>query len=269
MVRLFLFLISLSPALKRASWRWWYERLAAFYKKPDWRFMNYGYAPLKGEKSLDLDPRDEENRLHIQLYSHVLENLNLSHKQVLEVGSGRGGGCDFVARYLHPKKVIGVDFSKNAIQISKLFYNVSNIDFIEGSSEDLPFDSQVFDVVYNVESSHCYGNMAAFVDEVVRTLKPGGIFCWADLRTPEEMELCEQIFKSFPFKILIKEEITANVLKALELNSDLKETAIRKRAPRWVINCFFEFAGVKNSRIFQAFKEGRVKYWHYRLMKEI
>ncbi|GIT56929.1 MAG: hypothetical protein Ct9H300mP18_03580 [Candidatus Neomarinimicrobiota bacterium] len=49
------------------------------------------------------------------MYHHTVEKLAVQDKTVLEVGSGRGGGTSYIARYLNPKKITGIDYSKNAI----------------------------------------------------------------------------------------------------------------------------------------------------------
>ncbi len=56
--------------------------------------MNYGYVPIDEKSKLILkDEVDQENRLFIQLYQHTLLGIDLKGKEVLEVGSGRGGGA--------------------------------------------------------------------------------------------------------------------------------------------------------------------------------
>jgi ubiquinone/menaquinone biosynthesis C-methylase UbiE len=268
MVRFFFFLISISSAFKRTVWKWWYQRLAAFYQKKDWRFMNYGYAPIGKESTLILSREDDEkNRLFIQLYQHILFEITLTGKKILEIGSGRGGGSDYIARYYQPAQVIGVDFSSNAVALANRFYNIPTLSFIEGNAEDLPFENNSFDVVCNVESSHCYGNMKAFVSEVKRVLKPGGIFSWADLRSPKEMEELELVFKQSQLIILSKEDITLHVVRALDLFSEEKEESIRKSVPSYFQYPFREFAGVRASKIYQSFKNGTMVYYHYRFQK--
>jgi len=59
-------------------------------------------------------------------------------------------------------------------------------------------------VILNVESSHCYGNMANFIAEVYRVLKPNGKFSWADLRASEAVKETEDIFKKSKLKIIKK-----------------------------------------------------------------
>lgn len=51
----------------------------------------------------------------------------------------------------------------------------------------MPFSSQSFDIILNVESSHLYTNINEFLNEVYRVLKPNGYFCWSDLRQKNEV----------------------------------------------------------------------------------
>lgn len=268
LIRLFFFLASFSPAIEEWLWKKWYQKLANAYKKKDWRFMNYGYAPANQKSILTLNNEtDEENRLFIQLYQHTLNGVEIKGKKVLEVGSGRGGGADYVARYLAPSFIIGVDFSKNAIDLCHQFYGLPNLSFKEGNAEKLPFDNDQFDVVFNVESSHCYGNMQAFIAEVTRVLKPGGIFAWTDLRTSKAMEKVDGLFKSSGLKLIFSENITPNILLALDQISDRKKEAIEQRVPSSWQSLFCEFAGVRNSQIYRGFEEGKMVYWCYRFEK--
>ena len=50
-----------------------------------------------------------------------------------------------------------------------------------GDAENLPFDDASFDVVTNLESSHTYPDIRAFLGQVRRVLRPGGWFLHTDL----------------------------------------------------------------------------------------
>ena len=41
---------------------------------------------------------------------------NLNDMTVLEVGSGRGGGLNYISKNLNPAKCIGVDISQNQVK---------------------------------------------------------------------------------------------------------------------------------------------------------
>lgn len=266
--RIFLFLLGLSPDVKRTLWRWWYQFLANYYQKPDWRFMNYGFVDLEPDVGkIDLAQADENDRYFIQLYHHVATAVDLKGKQVLEVGSGRGGGTAYVAGYLKPDKMVGIDFSDNNIQLARQTYQLPNLSFQQGDAEALPFENDVFDVVLNVESSHCYGSMEQFVQEVNRVLKVGGIFAWADFRSKDEIAALMESFEQSGLKQIKGADITRNVLQALDLINERKEVVIQTYAPRFMKGAFQEFAAVRDSKFYDAFKTGQVVYLSYVFQK--
>src|SRR5262249_32830436 len=148
------------PGFEKSFWRRWYGYLARRYREGDWTFMNYGFEDPNS--SVRLDPADEPNRYCIQLYNFVAGATPLQGLEVLEVGSGCGGGASFVARYLKPSKLVGVDISDDEVRLCQRLHHVSGLSFQQGDSEQLPFGSDVFDAVINVESSHCYPHISAF-----------------------------------------------------------------------------------------------------------
>ncbi len=266
---LFIFLTGISPKIKRNLWRWWYQLMAKSYQKTDWKFMNYGFSDLNLELNpLTLSPEDENNRYFIQLYHYVATATDLTGKKVLEVGCGRGGGASYVAKYLQPQEMIGVDFSQENINLANQFYQFPNLSFQQGDAENLPFADQTFDVIINVESSHCYGSMTKFVQEVERVLKTGGIFTWADLRPLNELEKLKESFANSGLIELKTVNITPNVLKALDLVNESKQTLIKNNVPAFLKNAFQEFAGVKDSKIYQGLKTGQIVYLSYIFQKK-
>jgi ubiquinone/menaquinone biosynthesis C-methylase UbiE len=263
---IFKFLITLSPKLKRSLWRKWYQIMAKKYQLQDWTFMNYGYAELDGSQ-LDLQSYSERDRYFIQLYHFVATAVDIDGKNVLEVGSGRGGGASYIANTLEPIEMIGLDYSANAVKFSNKHNANSTLSFIEGDAEELPFEDDSYDVVLNVESSHCYGNMQQFVNEVYRVLKQGGYFSWADLRSTEEGKQLSSIFNSAGFEIKQEGVITPQVLNALDLIHERKMKMIEDNVPSMIQSTFRDFAGVKDSKIYNAFKDDSAVYLRYVLQK--
>ena len=202
--RIFAILLKISPSsIQNRLWKWWYQRISKAHNKVEFRFMNYGYID---SESPELDSSDEAYRLFIQLYHMNIRDVSLENKEVLEVGSGRGGGASWIAKTMKPSSLIGLDFSREAVSLCNKWYEQENLDFREGNAQDLPFQKNSFDVVYNVESSHCYGDMSKFVSEVFRVLKNGGNFCWTDFRDEETMKKTEKIFTNSGFSIVSKKE---------------------------------------------------------------
>jgi ubiquinone/menaquinone biosynthesis C-methylase UbiE len=209
---------------------------------------------------LSLDPADETNRQSIQLYHHVASAVNLQGARVLEVGCGRGGGCSYIARYLQPASVLGIDFSSKAIAFCNRVHSVSGLSFQQGDAEALRFPAGAFDVILNVESSHCYGSMPTFLGEVFRTLRPGGYFLWADLRPQEQLAETRQQFEAVGFHCRKESLITGNVLRALEIVSKQKRETIQRLVPRVLVPCVEDFAGVSGTRVYESLRAGNLQY---------
>ncbi len=255
------------PQFRSRMWKWLYQRMANSQIDSDFRFMNYGFdeSPLAAPL---LKEGDEPNRLFIQLYNMNIRDTELQGKSVLEVGSGRGGGASWIAKTMHPETLVAVDYSGKAVRLcSKWYSNQKNLIFQEGNAERLPFESNIFDVVYNVESSHCYANIPAFLSEVHRVLKPEGKFCWTDLRDRKSMDNLHGQFLEAGFNIDSNSEITENVVSALDKIDRDRRKMIRDRAPASLRKSFETFGGVPGTPIYEALKSGRISYFRYRLTR--
>jgi len=267
LIRLAQMLSESSPRFKKLLWRRWYEYCAG-YKIAEWRFMNYGYASLDAsEEPLVLDPADEPNRYAIQLYRRVARAVELQGREVLEVGCGRGGGSSFVKRYHHPRHMTAVDFSARAVRFCQETHRINGLTFVHGDAESLPFDDESFDAVINVESSHCYGSMPAFLREVKRVLRPGGHFLFADLRSSEDCDRLDAQLAETGMTILEKQDVTANVLEALRQDSERKLALIERSVNKRLVGTFRQFAGIEGSEVFDGFKCGTTGYLRYVLQK--
>ena len=264
--RIFATLLKFSPAsLQNRLWKWWYQKLSKSHNKKDFRFMNYGFID---NSPPTLTTEDEPYRLFIQLYYMNIKNVELNDREVLEVGSGRGGGASWIAKSMQPSSLTGVDFSGEAVSLCNNWYkNQNNLTFIEGNAEDLPFSDSSFDVVYNVESSHCYGNVSKFVEEAYRVLRDDGSFCWTDFRDDKTMELTEQIFLDAGFNIVSKKDITQEVLDALDSINDAKKERISELVPKSIRRSFETFAGVQGTPVYEAFKNQKLKYFCFKMSK--
>lgn len=230
--------------------------------------MNYGYAALDASAQA-LAATDEADRHWIQLYNHVAGPIDLNGRTVLEVGSGRGGGSSFIKRYLKPARMIGVDLSKDAVDLSRERHRVEGLEFQVGDAENLPFDDGSFDAVVNVESSHCYPSFDRFVEEVRRVLRPGGHFLHADFRARDNVEAWRRSLRESGLTVLREIDITPNVVAALERDDERKLALINTIVPRPLRASFLDFAAVKGSVLFEGFKAGRYSYRSFVLQKPV
>jgi ubiquinone/menaquinone biosynthesis C-methylase UbiE len=249
-------------------WTHWYQFLASHYPTKEWSFMNYGYASVDDHsETLKLNEADEPDRYAIQLYHHVVSAVDLTNLDVLEISSGRGGGASYIKRYLKPKALTGVDFSDKAIQFCKHTHDVDGLSFIEGDAESLSFEAGRFDVVINIEASHCYGSMETFLAEAKRVLRHNGYLLYADFRNKNDVAVLHRQMERSGMKILRREDITPNVVRSLDLDNQRKLLLIRAFFQNWLVKPFQEFAGVKGSKIYAGFQSGTMIYLYYVLQK--
>lgn len=255
-------LVSGSPRLRRLLWKGWYQFAAKRLKRDDWTFMNYGYAGDDGVgETVALETADEPNRWPIQIYHRATAGLDLSGLDVLEVGSGRGGGSSYLARYLRPRSVLGIDFSNHAVALSsRLHAAVPNLRFMQGDAEALSSAASSFDAVVNVESSHCYGSMERFLSEAVRVLRPGGHLLWVDMRAPADRAVVRAQFEAAGLAIQQEEDITRNVVSALDHVGARNGAIIAQFVPRFLAGSFQNFAGMPGTPVYESLRTGAVAY---------
>ena len=264
--RIFYSVMRLAPSVVRMRmWRGLYQRMAKSQKDSNFRFMNYGFTD---GHELELSPQDEGDRLFIQLYNMNIRDVEIEGKEVLEVGSGRGGGASWISRKYNPKSLIAVDYSDEAVRLSqRWFSDQDNLEFRVGNAQQLSHPDQSFDIVYNVESSHCYADIPTFISEVFRVLKPGGKFCWTDMRDKKAMEKMHQNFVQAGFIIESWVDVTENVVDALDIIEKGRREMIRERAPPFLRRSFETFGGVPGTPVYEALKSGRIQYFRYLLCK--
>ena len=254
--------------LRRFVWQACYETLAKRVSTPDWAFMNYGYAPA----TVDVDPpplrsSDERDRLCIQLYLHAIDHSDLRDRDVLEVGSGRGGGASFISRYLQPRSMTGMDFSQKAVDLCNRHRLAPGLAFVCGDAQSMPFPASSFDAVVNIESSHCYESMDTFLSEVCRVLRPGGRFFFADLRKMDGVNTLREQFNACGLTVEKETDITANVLTALRLDNARKLELIDAFIPRMFRRPFRVFAGIEGTRNYVGLESGKIRYLSAQLAK--
>lgn len=259
-----------SPELRRKLWKQFYRILARNYRNPEWTFMNYGYAgPETREDAhyralLDSDPA-EYYSLH--LYEKTIHGVALDGLDVLEVGCGRGGGSAHLSQHKNPQSLLGLDFSESSISLCQQQHSASNASFRVGDAEQLPCQDNSFDVVVNVESSHCYGDPEQFFREAHRVVRPGGYLLWTDFRHHTLRESTLQQMQTAGLELLEVEDITASVVNSLDLSSPGKEQRINKSVPFFMRSAIRDFAGIKGARVCEALRSGESIYLRAMLRK--
>ena len=113
-------------------------------------------------------------------------------QQALDIATG--GGHTALAVAPHVARIIVTDLTPRMLEKAReylLSQGVTNAVFLEADAEQLPFADSTFDRVTCRIAPHHFPDMAQFVREVARVLKPGGLFLLIDCMAPDDPELDE------------------------------------------------------------------------------
>lgn len=105
-----------------------------------------------------------------------------------------GGGHTALAVAPHVREVVVSDLTPRMLEKAREFLlgqGVTNAQFVVADAEQLPFAADSFDRVTCRIAPHHFPNIAQFVLEVARVLKPGGLFLLIDCMAPSDPELDE------------------------------------------------------------------------------
>jgi ubiquinone/menaquinone biosynthesis C-methylase UbiE len=245
--------------------RGWYWYVNKVDKNADILFMNYGYHDDK--ESIELKEIDEPNRYSVQLYHRLAKTVEIKGKSIIEIGCGRGGGLDYVARTFMPASALGIDLDKIAANFGNKHYKVEGLKFEQGDAQSLNVPACSMDVVFNVESSHRYPDMDKFLSEVDRILKRGGYFLITDFRYKEEMDEFKTQIAKLNYKCFDEQLINENVVRSLELDTPRRENLVKKLTPRFLHKTALNFSGAVGSETFEQIKNGDYIYFVYCFQK--
>lgn len=222
-------------------------------------FMNFGYHDRAFDAApLDLPPELEAVRYPVQLYAQLVRGIDLRDVDLIEVGSGRGGGCRYLAGR-GPRSVTGVDLSREAVSFCQRALGSDRLRFLHGDAARLPLDDASADVVVNVESSGCYPDFDAFLREVVRVLRPGGWFCWTDARFADAVAATDRALARTGFEVVEASDISADVVRGLSAAAPAKARVIAE-LPRIWRPVAAAMLATPGSTAFKLLANGRVCY---------
>jgi ubiquinone/menaquinone biosynthesis C-methylase UbiE len=241
--------------------RRWYRFVNKTDKNAEVVFMNYGFAD--DANKMTLDSTDEVNRYPIQLYHQLVRAHDLENKDILEIGCGRGGGLAFLTKLLKPSSAVGIDLDPTAVEFCNKFWGTPGLKFIQGNAQSISLPDNSFDVIINVESSHRYEDISLFLKEVRRLLRPDGIFLLTDFRGHDKMPELLRHFGGSGLLMTGNDNVTPQVVKALELDDPRRRKLINNLAPRFLQGIARDFAGAKGSPTYRKFASGKWIYFNY------
>lgn len=257
----------LRARLRRAGWRTWYALFAAYTRRRGAEFscMNWGYAD-EGEDG-DGALADEPERYPKQLYEAVSAATPLAGSTVVDVSCGRGGGLAHLHARHAPARAIGIDLVPGNVSLCRSAFCADGLSFRQGSAEAIPLRDGEADVVLSVEASHCYGDLARFLDEARRVLRPGGELLWTDFAPAADLPRRRALVQP-RFEVVEERDITDNVLRAMRLDARRRVELIKEHASPLFHGLLRHFAAAgEEERSYQDFATGRDRYFLFRLRR--
>jgi ubiquinone/menaquinone biosynthesis C-methylase UbiE len=118
--------------------------------------------------------RDPFSRWIARLQRDALAALELGERDhFLDVGCGTGAAVRSAAEVV--ERAVGVDLSRRMLAEARdRAAGQPRVEFVEGDSEQLPFDDGEFTAILCTTSLHHYPHPDAAVREMARVLAPGG-----------------------------------------------------------------------------------------------
>ncbi|MDC8982670.1 phthiotriol/phenolphthiotriol dimycocerosates methyltransferase [Mycobacterium marinum] len=248
-------------------WKYWYPLMTRGLGADELVFINWAYEE-DPPMDLPLEATDEPDRCHINLYHRTATQADLSGKRVLEVSCGHGGGASYLTRTLGPASYTALDLNPAGIKFCQQRHNLPGLDFVQGDAEDLPFEDESFDVVLNVEASHCYPRFPVFLEEVKRVLRPGGYFAYADIRPCTEIPEWEAALAAAGLQQISHREINAEVLRGIDINTPKSRELVKRHLPIFLRAAGRNYIGVTGTPLYRLMQSGDISYRMYCFVKE-
>jgi acyl transferase domain-containing protein/acyl-CoA synthetase (AMP-forming)/AMP-acid ligase II/SAM-dependent methyltransferase len=218
-------------------------------------FMNFGYVSLDSsdEAVISVAPVIF-NPASVQLVYELVGGTQLRGRTVADVGCGRGGST---VRLIDAfgAEVIGVDLSPAAIAFCRRMHTQTGAVFEVGDAENLPIGDRSVDAVFNLESSHSYASLPAFLAEVHRVLRAGGWLLHADVLRIDQWNLMREELARLRFSVEADRDITRNILASRDEAAAREVKALGKSDP------FMQnFLAVPGSAAYQQMSDGIRQY---------
>jgi ubiquinone/menaquinone biosynthesis C-methylase UbiE len=156
--------------------------------------------------------------------------------------------------------LIGIDFSPHCVRFCRDNHSNPGLQFLNAEASDLPFHSETFDAVINIESAHGYQNEDQFLRSVARVLRPDGYFLFADFRGRNKVHDLLKRIDDCGLKVIMQKDITENVVHALKLDSPMLTSFIRKNFPAVVRPVLFSSAAVVGTTKHLLLSTGILRY---------
>jgi ubiquinone biosynthesis O-methyltransferase len=117
---------------------------------------------------------DRTENEHLARYHFAMELV--AGKKVADIACGSGYGTQMLAR-AGARSVHGMDISEEAVEFARTHHNTSNVTYSVANAQELTAISDgEFDVIVSFETIEHLQDVEAYLDQMKRILRPGGVF---------------------------------------------------------------------------------------------
>ena len=114
----------------------------------------------------------------------ITRGIDLAGKTVLDIGCGTGGPAIVLAREMGAARIVAVDVEAHLLERAAIHAKTAGVDdrieFRPVAPGPLPFDAETFDAVFSKDALIHIFDKQAIYREVLRVLRPGGVFLASD-----------------------------------------------------------------------------------------
>jgi ubiquinone/menaquinone biosynthesis C-methylase UbiE len=144
------------------------------------------------------------------LHRYAIAMSLIKGKTVLDIASGEGYGSHLMS--FESLKVYGVDIDMVSIESAKIKYSRDNLEFLVGSTSNIPLKTDSVDVVISYETIEHHNEHEQMMTEIKRVLKPEGTLI---ISSPDKYFYSDKRNYNNPYHVkeLYKSEFTELISK--------------------------------------------------------
>lgn len=146
-------------------------------------------------------PEDHAHQSNAVTELQAVIDLGHDARSVLDLGCGDGRSADLFRRVAPDCEWIGVDIEESPEVGARVRDDVT---FVTYDGENLPFDSDTFDLVYSYQVMEHVRHPERVLKEVKRVLRPGGLFVGQTSQFEPYHSYSMWNFTIYGFKVLIE-----------------------------------------------------------------
>jgi len=174
-------------------------------EQKDLKILAQNLANPQGEKGVEIG--EMMNATNIGMTQESIKMLLIEDDEyILEIGHGNAGHVKSLLSLAQNVKYTGIDISETMQHEAKRLNEnfKSQADFILYEGRKLPFEDEVFDKIFTVNTVYFWDNPVEFLNEIYRVLKNTGTF----VLTFAQRDFMEKLpFTKFNFKLYNNDEM--------------------------------------------------------------